>query len=84
MPPSTPFIDRDTGTLDGAQILSEAIPLAKLIGLVAALALIPVAISLILGVFPPVLMLVAQFIIAVGTGVVLLYIIARGIHLAEK
>lgn len=67
--------------LDGEHIWTEAVPLAKL---VAVLALVPVAFAVTFGTFPRILMLVAQFILAVGTGIVLLYIVARGIQLAEE
>jgi hypothetical protein len=79
-----PFFKRDTRAFDSEQILTEAIPLAKLIGLIAALALIPAGIAFTFGTFPQALLLVTQFILPVGTGIVLLYIIARGIQLAEK
>lgn len=49
MPPSTPFVDRATGALDTDQILAEAIPIAKLIGLFVAIALVPLAIVFLLG-----------------------------------
>lgn len=80
---SPPFLDHEEGTLDLRQILSEAIPLVALIGLVAIIALIPLAIMLTLGILPIVFTILTQFILAVGAGIVLLYIIARGIQLAE-
>lgn len=84
MPPSTPFFERTTGNLDTEQILREAIPLAKLIGLVAISALIPFAIGLTIEIFPVLFTVIAQFILAVGSGLVLLYVITRAIELAEK
>lgn len=86
MSPSRPFVDQETGTIDTTQILVEAIPLAKLVGLFVALALIPFGlVLLVLGnsVLETLFMVVAQFILAVGTGIVLLYIIARGIYLSK-
>jgi len=80
---SSPFLDQEKGTLDLQQILSEAIPLVALIGLVATVALIPLAIMLTLGVLPIIFTILTQFILAVGAGIVLIYIIARGIQLAE-
>lgn len=85
MSPSPPFVDRGTGELDAAQILAEAIPLAKLVGLVAAVALVPL-LPMLFGVRSAVglaLTLVGQFALAVGSGVVLLYVVARGVQLAD-
>jgi hypothetical protein len=87
MSPSTPFVDRSTGKLNVSQILVEAIPLAKLVGLFVGVALAPLVLAFLvdgtnsaLGAF---FTLVAQFVLAVGTGVVLLYVVVRGMHLAE-
>ena len=84
MPPSTPFIDRSSGTLDTDQILEEAIPLAKLIGLVVVVAAIPFAIAFAVGVFQMLFTVLTQFLLAIGSGIVLLYIITRAIQLAEE
>ena len=87
MPPSPPFVDRATGTVDTDQILAEAVPLAKLIGVFVALALVPLILVILLAgnsLVGMLLAVVAQFILAIGAGIVLLYIIARGIHLADK
>lgn len=87
MPPSTPFFDRDAETLDTDQILAEAIPLAYLIGLFAALALLPLSIVFLLGGGSPIgalLTLLAQFVLAIGSGIVLMYAVSRGIQLAEE
>ena len=81
-----PFIDPDEGSLDTSQILTEAFPLIGLIALFGGLALIPYVLvfafggSSALSVF---FTIVAQLILAVGTGIVLMYVIARGIQLAE-
>lgn len=87
MAKSTPFIDRDSGGLDTDQIRSEAYPLAGLIALFVGLALIPFV-----GVFALggnsgialILTVVSRLILAVGAGIVLMYVIARGIALAEN
>lgn len=87
MPPSPPFVDRETGTVDTDQILAEAVPIAKLIGLFAAIALVPLIIVVLLAgnsLFGMILAVVAQFILAVGAGIVLLYTISRGIQLADE
>lgn len=78
-----PFVDRDDGTVDFRQLYREAIPLATLIGLVVIVALVPLSIAM-LGVLTFVFLLVAQFVLAVGGGLVLLYIVARGMQLAEE
>lgn len=81
-----PFIDRDTSELDTTQIRTEAIPIAALVTLFAGLALIPFLFVVVfagssgLGAL---LTLLSQFILAVGTGIILLYVVARGIQLAE-
>jgi len=83
--PSTPFVDTD-GTIDTDQVLAEAVPLARLIGLFVAVALVPFAlVFLALGnsILGTVLVVAAQFVLAVGTGIVLMYVIARGTQLAE-
>lgn len=83
MSKSPPFFDRSSSSLDTEQISREAIPFAKLIGLVAVVALIPFGIAVSAGIFPRLFTILAQFVLAVGSGVVLLYIITRAIQLAE-
>jgi hypothetical protein len=87
MPSSPPFVDPTTNELDIAQIISEAVPLGRLIGLFAVISFIPFS----LGVFGYgnsnvgiVFVLLAQFILAVGAGVVLIYVIVRGQQLSEE
>ena len=87
MPSARPFIDPATGDVNTAQIVSEAVPLAKLIGVFVAGSLLPYAIvffgseSSALG---GLVALLGDFILAVGAGVVLMYVIARGIQLAGE
>ena len=86
MPPSPPFVDPGTGSLDTDQLLAEAIPLAKLITLVGAVALVPLAVAILLGPyssFTVVFTIAGQFLLAVGAGLVLLYVVSRAIQLAE-
>jgi hypothetical protein len=86
MSPSVPFIDPETGALDTAQIRNEAYPLAGLILLFVGLALIPFLFVLLLfgnSLLGFLFTLVTQFVLAVGTGIVLIYIIARAIQLAD-
>jgi hypothetical protein len=87
MPPSKPFIDRSTGGLNTDQIRAEAYPLAGLIARFAGLALIPLLFVFLLFGNSPLgflFTLATQFILAIGTGVVLLYIVARGTQLANE
>ena len=87
MPPSTPFVDRETGAVDIGQIVAEARPIATLVALFVAIALVPLALVFLLGVTSTlgvVLSVLAQFVLAVGAAVVLLYVIARAIQLADE
>lgn len=85
MAPSTPFVDRTDGTIDTDQVLAEAIPLAKLVGLVTAVALVPFLLAFLASpsVFGAVFAVVGQFVVAVGSGLVLIYVVARAIQLAD-
>ena len=83
---SPPFIDQESGELNLRQILGEVFPLAGLIVLFGGLALLVFLLTVIVAgnsLLGGVLTVVSQFIIAVGCGIVLLYIIARGIQLAD-
>jgi hypothetical protein len=83
--PSDPFFTSD-GTVDTGAVLSEAIPLARLVGLFAAVSLLPFvagiaafdANSLVGSAF----VAVGQLVLAVGAGVVLLHVIVRARHLS--
>ena len=84
---SPPFIDPESGELDLDQIRAEVFPLAGLIVLFGGAALLVFLImllvagnSLLAGFFT----VVSQFILAVGAGIVLMYVIARGIQLADR
>lgn len=86
MPDAHPFIDPETGGLDTTQIRNEAYPLARLIALFAGLALIPFLVVFLVGgsgLFGLLFTVLAQLILAVGAGIVLMYVIARGINLAD-
>ena len=83
---SPPFIDQASGELDLGQIRDEAFPLAGLIILFGGLALLVFLIALLVSGNPllgGVFTVVSQFILAVGTGIVLMYVIARGMQLAD-
>lgn len=87
MPSETPFVDPATGTLETDQILYEAIPLGKLIGVFVAISLVPYALvfsDLGTAGIDVVLVVIGHFILALGAGIVLIYAIARGTQLAEK
>lgn len=86
MAPSTPFVDQETGRIDRGRVLAEAIPLAELVVLVGVIILVPVALKGLL--FPfgfgAVFTILTQLILAVGGGVVLMYVISRAFHLASE
>ena len=86
MPSSTPFVDPATGELDTAQILSEALPLGKLIGVFAAVSLVPFGLGFFAGpgALSVVFFALGQFVLAVGTGIVLIYAIVRGLALSDS
>jgi hypothetical protein len=84
---SPPFIDQASGELDLDQIRAEVFPVAALIVLFGGLALLVFLIMLLIGgnsLLAGLLTVVSQFILAVGTGIVLMYVIARGIQLADE
>lgn len=85
MTPSIPFIDPETRGLRTDQIRDESYRVAGLIALFGGVALVPFAFALAfegagLGFL---FLLVTQFVIAVGTAVVLMYVVARGVQLAD-
>lgn len=84
--PSPPFIDRESGELDLGQIRAEAFPVAGLVVLFGTLALLPFLVTLLVSynrLLAGFFTLVSQFVIAVGVGVVLMYVVARGTQLAD-
>lgn len=85
MPSSTPFVDPETGLLDRYQIRREAESLVKLIGLFVVVALAPLLFALVVGggTIGFLFTVVAQFVLAVGTGITLMYVIARAIALSN-
>ena len=85
MPSDTPFVDPDTGRLDTNEIVYEAVPVAKLLGLFVAVAIVPLAVMVLLGPTGPLgalIGLLAQFVLAVGGAIVLMYVIVRAQQLA--
>lgn len=86
MPPSDLFVDRVTREIDFDRVVAEAIPIATLIGVFVTLVLVPLAIVFLVGsnsIVGLLFTLLALFVLAVGAGVVLLYVIVRGIRLAD-
>ena len=85
MTPSIPFIDPETRGLRTGQIKDESFRVAGLIALFGAAALVPFVFAVAfdsagLGFL---FLLVTQFVVAVGTAVVLMYVVARGVQLAD-
>ncbi|MEF8830899.1 MAG: hypothetical protein V5A23_05110 [Halobacteriales archaeon] len=86
MPPSHPFLD-DSGSLNFTPILVEAIPIAKLVLLVGAIALVPLTVALFLGPrssIAALFVVLGQFVLAVGAGVVLVYVVSRANQMAAR
>lgn len=84
MSPSPPFVDLETNTLNLDQIRAEAIPLLGLVVLFGSLGLLLVYIGAdFYGLIGTIFALLGQLVFAVGTGIVLIYVIARGIQLAD-
>lgn len=84
---SPPFIDQASGELDLGQIRVEVFRLAGLVLLFGGIALLLFLLTLLVGggtVLAGVLTVVSQFVLAVGAGIVLMYVVARGIQLADE
>ncbi|MFW5934233.1 MAG: hypothetical protein ACOCQL_00105 [Halolamina sp.] len=84
--PSPPFVDRESGELDLDQIRAELFPLAALVVLFGAAAVLVFLLGLLVGgspAFAGLFTILSQFVLALGTGIVLIYVIARGIQLAD-
>lgn len=85
MPSQPPFVNPDTRKLEYSQIRSEMVPIGKLILLFVAASLVPFGLvglafgNSFVGAF---LIVIGQFILAVGSGIVLMYIIVRAIQLS--
>lgn len=82
--PNPPFVEPGTLALDFDALRREAIPITALVALFGGLALVPFAVGLALG--GPLALLsavVGQFVLAVGAAMLLLYVVTRGIQLAN-
>lgn len=78
-----PFFDLESSTFDLGQLWEEAYPLLGLVLLVGIVAGLPLVIGMASGSAAGVFFLViGQLILAVGTGLVLMYVVARGIQLS--
>ncbi|NEU56359.1 hypothetical protein [Halorussus sp. MSC15.2] len=87
MSPSPPFLDRKTGTIDWKQVFREAVPLARLVGVFVAVALVPFAFVFLFednAALRAMFTVATQFVLAVGSGIVLMYVVSRGIRLADE
>lgn len=80
----------DEGTVNVDAVWGEAWALARLVALVGLAALLPLVLQWLvvetLGLVPvlaTLLSVATQFVLAVGTGVVLVYAVARGVQLAD-
>ncbi|WP_276260158.1 hypothetical protein [Haloglomus litoreum] len=85
MPSDPPFFDSADRSLDTDQLLYEAVPVAKLVALVVVIAFVPFALRFGVGRNEALSVLfgvLGQFVLAVGAGVVLLYVLARAEQLA--
>lgn len=95
MPTDRPFFRPRSTTLDTDQLREEAVPLAKLVFVIGLVALIPVILQILfvetlglvpvsLGLFQFVFAVMTQFVLAVGAGLVLIYVITRGLDLQSE
>lgn len=91
MSPSRLFFESPSGEFDTGQILYEAIPLAKLVAGIGVVALLPqlvhwlfVELVSLTPTLAVVFTLATQFVLAVGTGLVLMYVVVRANQLADQ
>lgn len=83
---SKPFVEPD-GSIDRAQVLEEAQALASLVGLVFVAAIVSLIFTIIGAAIPGlgmVFMALGYVIVAIGSGIVLMYIIAGGMQLSVQ
>lgn len=87
MPSRSPFLTPD-GTVDIPTVLSESIPIARLVGLFAGLSLIPFAAGFAAvgadSVAGAAFVAIGQLVLAVGAGVVLLHVLVRARYLSGE
>lgn len=84
---SPPFIDQSSSTLDFEQIREEVFPLLGLVVFFGGLALLTFLFALVFSgtsAFGLLFMVLTQLVLAVGGGIVLMYVVARGIQLAGE
>lgn len=90
-----PFFRPRSTSLDTDQLLEEAVPLAKLVVAIGLVALVPVLLEIVfvevlalvpvsLELFQFVFAVLTQFILAVGGGLLLIYVISRGLELHSE
>ncbi|NLV11272.1 hypothetical protein GOC74_15195 [Halomicrobium mukohataei] len=79
-----PFVDA-AGGLDTDAIIREAVPISALILVFVAVAIVPATLGLWLGGGLGLLFsVIAQFVLAVGAAIVLLYVIVRALQFHEE
>jgi hypothetical protein len=86
MSSNSPFVDTSDWSYDTGRIVAEAIPIAMLIGLFGALALVPLTVATLFAggsILGDLFRLLAQLVLAVGSGVVLVHVVARGVRMAD-
>lgn len=82
--PTPPFVEAGTLSLDFDALRREAIPITALVALFGGLALLPFAVGFAVGgPFAVLSAVVGQFVLAVGTAMLLLYVVTRAIQLAN-
>jgi hypothetical protein len=89
MASSTPFVDRESGAYDFGEIWREAYPILGLVLLFGILGLIPLYLATtvtasfgVAALIGTILTWVGQVVFAVGSAIVLMYVVARGIQLS--
>ena len=83
---SGPFVDPVSNELDTSQIVSEAIPIVGLVLLFVTVAAVPFLLGAVFSfgsLLGLVFILIAQLVLVVGAGIVLIYVVARGIQLSD-
>ena len=82
--PNPPFVEPGTFSVGFDALRREAVPITALVALFGGLALLPFAVGFAVGgsVFALLFFVVGQFVLAVGTAMLLLYVVTRGVQLA--
>jgi hypothetical protein len=82
--PDPPFVEPGTLSLDFDALGREALPITALVALFGGLTLLPFAVGFAFGGQLALLsVIVGQFVLVVGTAMLLLYVVTRAIQLAN-